>query len=491
MSNPVRYADLILIAPHIALFLFSLIPLILKLMNRNTEPKRLVTILIALSGLAFAGITTLVLSGKVQLLFDGALVRDGISVWTNFTLIFAAAVALFITVESSNVTRTHFSEFVFLLLNGLIGMMFLSMANDLMIAFIAIEMMSLALYLLIMLGREEKLSKEAAFKYFVLGSFASAVLLYGISFIYGTAGSTYFNDIIDMAPQLAPSNLLFWMGVVMVVLGLAFKVSIFPFHSWTPDVYDGAPSTVTAFMATAVKMVTFVIFLRVAISGGMGVSKGFFDTMQWLAVLTMLVGNIGAIMQARLKRMLAYSSVAHSGYALVGLLAAVVAEDPQVGSTSLLFYLFTYVLMTLGAFSCVSWMEKHADSSIHLSDLAGLGRRHPWVSLGLTLLLLSLAGLPPTLGFFGKFYLFTGALKQGLLWLALWGVLNSVISAYYYLRPVVQMYMVSGDESPEAMVRGRALTELAIGLMAFLIILIGLVSSPLYDRVSNAVSGSF
>jgi NADH-quinone oxidoreductase subunit N len=200
MTSPVSISDIVLIAPHIGLFLFSLIPLLMKIHRGGQEANRLVTVFVALAGLIFAGVSTLVLNGPVQPMFGGALVRDGISVWTNFTMIVAASATLIISSETSGLVRRQFSEFVFVLLNTLIGMMVLSMSNDLITAFIAIEMMSLGLYMAIMLAREQRQSKEAAFKYFVLGSFASAILLYGISFIYGTVGSTYFGDIVNMAP---------------------------------------------------------------------------------------------------------------------------------------------------------------------------------------------------------------------------------------------------------------------------------------------------
>jgi NADH-quinone oxidoreductase subunit N len=270
----------------------------------------------------------------------------------------------------------------------------------------------------------------------------------------------------------------------MLVVGFCFKVSIAPFHAWTPDVYQGAPTPHTAFMATAVKVVSFAAFLRLIATKSLVGSENLQDFLQWLAVITMIVGNVAAVLQNNLKRMLAYSSVAHSGYLLVGLIATGVSNEMSFGASGVIFYLFAYSIMTLGAFAVVALIEKTENSNIAVDDLAGLAKRKPVIALCLTVFMLSLAGIPPTLGFFGKFYLFTAAIGEGLIWLALWGVLNSVISVYYYLRPVVVMYMREGDGAEDSPLV-RVPTRIAIMVSAAAIVVLGIVSGPLFSAIEN------
>jgi NADH-quinone oxidoreductase subunit N len=275
----------------------------------------------------------------------------------------------------------------------------------------------------------------------------------------------------------------------MVILGFAFKVSIFPLHAWTPDVYQGAPTPVTAFMATGVKVATFVAFLRFFNSQGFAVSVHLETVLIWLAVLTMFIGNVGALMQDNFKRVLAYSSVAHSGYAMIGLIAAGFGNNFDAGATGLLFYLFSYALMTLGSFALVAVFEKHENSQLTVNGLKGLAGRYPILALSLSVLMLSLAGIPPTLGFFGKFYIFSAAMEQGMYWLVFWGVINSVISVYYYLRPVVMMYM--SEEQGDEVMATHLLTRMTVVFAAILIVLMGLFSSPVLRAVQKSVVNLF
>jgi NADH-quinone oxidoreductase subunit N len=345
--------------------------------------------------------------------------------------------------------------------------------------------MSLCLYVLVAMSKEEVLSKEASFKYFVLGSFASAIFLYGIAFLYGTAGATTLSRIAEQAPQLLGSNRLFLIGVAMTILGFAFKVSLFPLHSWTPDVYQGAPTPLTAFMSTAVKAATFVAFLRFFRSPAFADSSALLSVVSWIAALTMIVGNVGALMQDNFKRMLAYSSIAHSGYVFVGLVAAGFGDNYGAGATGVLFYLFSYSLMTLGSFAVIGLYEKSENTSVSIRDLKGLAGRRPWLALSLTALMLSLAGIPPTLGFFGKFYVFSVAIEQDMYWLALWGAIGSMISVYYYLRPVVMMFM--SDDEPIEVLGAHAMTRLTVFGAAILVVALGIFSSPVLRAIQHAV----
>ena len=479
--------DLAIVAPLLALFAISLIPLLIKVVRGNREPNAFATLSYGLLALIVAfGLTAAMGSGaRKAFAFSGAIVFDGITAWMSCLVYLIAGVALMLGYDHVLTRGRQFSEWVFLVLSSVAGMIIVLASNDLIVTFIGIETMSLCLYILVAMSREEILSKEASFKYFVLGSFASAIFLYGIAFIYGTAGGTTFTLIADQAPQLLGTNRLFLAGMAMVILGFAFKVSLFPLHSWTPDVYQGAPTPLTALMATAVKASTFVAFLRLFHSPAFAHSTALFGAMSWMAALTMMVGNIAAVMQDNLKRMLAYSSVAHSGYIFAGVVAAGFGDNYDAGATGVLFYLFSYCAMTLGSFALVSLYEKSENASVDVKDLRGLASRRPWLALSLTALMLSLAGIPPTIGFFGKFYIFSAAIEQDMYWLAFWGVISSVISVYYYLRPVVMMYMTEG--ASEEIAHARSFTRATVMAAAALIVALGLFSSPILRAVQRAV----
>lgn len=488
MAINIGLDDVLLISPLLILFLFSLAPLTLKLLNGNREPNSFVSQTITMMGLVVAAVVTVALKGEQsRMAFDNALIFDGMSYWVGLLVLIATGVSLFLMFEHAAIKGAQFSEQIFLTLNAAVGMLVLLWSNDLIITFIGIEIMSLALYLMIAMSREENLAKEAAFKYFILGSFASAILLYGISFVYGVTGTTYLSDLAQVSEKVIGINKLFLVGFFLVVAGFCFKISIFPFHNWTPDVYQGAPTPITAFMATGVKLVTFTAFLRFIMTRGLIGADVMVDVLQWLAVLTMFVGNTTAILQNNFKRMLAYSSVSHSGYALVGLIAAGVSEQgfSGPGASGLIFYLFTYTVMTLGAFAFVSVLERNENSALHINDLKGFAGKYPVAALSLTVLMLSLAGLPPTLGFFGKFYVFSAAIGEGFVWLAVWAMINSVVAVYYYLRPIVLMYMYEGEGVP--LMSSKIFTRAVLIVSVVVVIAAGLVSGPFYDSVQAAM----
>lgn len=493
MEIKIGLSDILLISPMILMFLVSCIPITMKVIRRNEEPNPALNLFVATFGLLLTGITsaTFAFTGIQRIAFHGAIVLDGAYTWVSYIVLFMTMATLFLSYENMATKGRQYSEFIFLLMNSAIGMLIVACANDLVILFIGIEMMSLALYLLIGMSHETKLSKEASFKYFVLGSFASAIFLYGVAFVFGISGTTFLSDLAPKVGELVSTNRLFLIGIVLIFLGLCFKVSIFPFHSWTPDVYQGAPTPITGFMATSVKAVTFVAFLRVISLKVLTVdgTDSLVNILQWLAVLTMLVGNVAAIMQSSLKRMLAYSSVAHSGYAMVGLIAAGVSDSGMAGASGLIFYLFAYAIMTMGAFAFVCLFEKYEGTLVHFDDIKGIAVKHPWSALGLTVCMLSLAGIPPTLGFFGKFYLFSSAIDEGLMWLAIWGVINSVISVYYYLRPVVVMYMQ--EDARTEMAGQFYLSRSTVFLAAFVLVVAGLLSAPLFRIVQASVVSLF
>ncbi len=486
MNFNIGIGDILLISPMIALFLASIIPITVKVLKGNVEQSPTATLIQGLGGIFAAIVLLLIVSGSGATAFADALVLDGITRWMGLIALLSTAGALLLMYDNAATTGEQFSELMFLALSSAIGMLILVSAQDLLMIFIGLETMSLALYLMIAMSHEQKLSKEAAIKYFILGSFASAIFLYGIAFIFGSVGSTYLPMVISKTSELITSSRIFVFGITLMVIGFCFKVSIVPFHAWTPDVYQGAPTPHTSYMATAVKAVSFAAFLRLIYTKSLVGSENLLDILQWLAVITMLVGNVAAILQNNFKRMLAYSSVSHSGYLLVGLITAGVSDDTSFGASGVIFYLAAYSLMTLGAFAVVTLMERNENTIVQIEDLAGYARKRPVMALCLTVFLLSLAGIPPTVGFFGKFYVFTAAIGEGLIWLALWGVINSVISVYYYLRPIVVMYMKEGD-AQEAPVSMNA-TRTAIIISAILVVFLGLVSGPVFDLFEKALS---
>ncbi len=485
MINTFGLSDVLLISPLIALFIFSLIPITIKVLRGNVEQSPAATTIEALIGLTLAAGLLIVFGGSGKTAFSGQLVFDGLTQWMGLIAVAAAAGGLILMYENPATRGSQFSELVFLAMNSIVGMLILVSAVDLLIIFIGLELMSLSLYLMIAMSHEQKISKEAAIKYFVLGSFASAIFLYGISFIFGTAGTVNLLDLMDNSANLMATNKLFIFGITFVVIGFCFKVSIAPFHAWTPDVYQGAPTPLTSFMATAVKTASFAAFLRVLATKPLLGSQNLFDVLQWLAVITMTVGNIAALIQSNLKRTLAYSSISHSGYLLVGLICAGVSQNSAFGAGSVIFYLIGYALMTTGAFAIVSLMEKNENSVIQVENLAGFAKKQPLLAFCFTIFLLSLAGLPPTLGFFGKLYLFSAAVNEGLVWLALWGVLNSVLSVYYYLRPIVMMYMRDGD--CDIADDHSYATIIMIVVAAALILILGLASGPIFKMIERSL----
>ncbi len=405
-------------------------------------------------------------------------------------------------------------EYYTLLMLATVGMMMVASARDLLIVFLGIETFSIALYILAGFSRRQWQSNEAALKYLLLGGFASGFLLYGIALVYFSTGSTLFPNIANALSQGVPSGELlgsssapvFYAGIALILIGLGFKASAVPFHQWTPDVYEGAPTPVTAFMATGAKAAAFAAILRI-FPGAFGdavVSAQWHHVVLVLAVLTMTVGNVIALSQNGLKRMLAYSSIAHAGYLLVGVLTCGAAvrnsglagmEDAVARAyAGVLFYLLIYTVMTIGAFAVVVYLENQRtkeisnkeNSNVQVDELKGLASRSPFMAAMLTLFLFSLAGIPPTAGFFGKFSIFFEAMHQGLIGLLIVGVLNSVISVYYYLRPVVAMYSADENEASAAISvqDGQAVAVRSGGLSVGLVLAVALCAVGILGMIA-------
>jgi NADH-quinone oxidoreductase subunit N len=489
MEIKIGLIDFLLIAPALALFLVSCIPLGIKVVRGNREQNTFATLTYALMGVVIGLGFTISTMGVSRTAFSEALVFDGISHFTSIVVLVLTGIALTYLRDGAATAMNLFTENVFLVMNASVGMLTMIWSNDLIITFVGLELFSLALYMLIALSREGRASKEAAFKYFVLGSFGSAIMLYGISFIYGTVGSTYLPEVQAATVSLIGTNRLFVIGFIMLLIGIFFKISIFPFHAWTPDVYQGSPTALTAYMSTAVQAVSLAFLLRLTASQAFTVERfwPFVDVLQWLAALTILIGNVGAFRQKSLKRMLAYSSVAHSGYVMMGIIAAGIGSASMLGASGVMFYVLAYSVMTIGAFGVISLLESKPESDLTVDDLKGMAYSKPWLALCLTLLLLSLMGIPPTIGFFGKFFLFSAAVKQGLIWLAIWGVIGSIISVYYYLRPVLAMYMQERELPAEA-VPMRSMSYFTVLTLGFLVVILGVFAEPIYRLVFSSLT---
>ncbi|MGA7514570.1 MAG: NADH-quinone oxidoreductase subunit N [Candidatus Sulfotelmatobacter sp.] len=424
-------ADYVRILPEIVLTLFGMLVMLLEpLLDEETGQKLLG--LIALLG-ALAGLgATWFMAQAPGLAFWNMVKVDGFSVFFHVLVIAIAAVVILSSYEYMAVQRIRAGEYYALILFGVVGMALMSSAIELVLIFIALEISSISSYVLAGFRRHEAASAESSLKYFLLGSFATAFFLYGVALMFGATGSTNI-DQIGSTLRAGPIPLLAFVAVAFMFVGLGFKVAAAPFHIWTPDVYEGAPAPIVGFMSTAPKAAAFAVLLRVVFVidiHGLG-------WVIWLAAaLSMTLGNLGALVQDNVKRLLAYSSIAHAGYVLVAFAAA-----PVLGTSAAMFYAAAYAAMNLGAFAVVSHFANAGERYVTLEDYEGLGRSSPLLAATLTIFLLSLIGIPMTGGFFAKFYVFSAAVKANLIWLTIIGVLNSGVGAYYYLRIIVMMYM--------------------------------------------------
>jgi NADH-quinone oxidoreductase subunit N len=424
-------ADYARILPEIVLSIFGMILMVLEPLL-DEEKGRKVLGWIALVG-ALAGLgATWFMAQSPGLAFWNMVKVDGFSVFFHVLVIAIAAVVILSSYEYLAVQRIRAGEYYALILFGVVGMALMSSAIELVLIFIALEISSISSYVLAGFRRHEASSAESSLKYFLLGSFATAFFLYGVALMFGATGSTNI-DQISRALQAAPIPLLAYVAVAFMFVGLGFKVAAAPFHIWTPDVYEGAPGPIVGFMSTAPKAAAFAVLLRIIFV--INVPGGFW--LIWVsAALSMTLGNVGALVQNNVKRLLAYSSIAHAGYLLVAF-----AASPSLGTSAAMFYTAAYAAMNLGAFAVVSHFANVGERYVTLEDYEGLGRSSPLLAATLTIFLLSLIGIPMTGGFFAKFYVFSAAVKANLIWLTIIGVLNSGVGAYYYLRIIVMMYM--------------------------------------------------
>jgi NADH-quinone oxidoreductase subunit N len=366
--------------------------------------------------------------------------------------------------------------YYFLVLCATLGMMFMASGIDLVTIFIGLETMAISFYILAGFIKPNRRSNEAAVKYFLLGCFSLGLLLYGMSILYGLSGTT---NLRTLATVLAGHEHDRWLGlaVILVVAGMGFKIAAVPFHMWAPDVYEGSPTPITAFLSVGSKAAAFAMLLRIVFEGLVPVKADWGTLFYTLAILTMTVGNVAALTQSNIKRMLAYSSIAHAGYLLIGVVAA--TANPAIGIKATLIYLAVYAFMQIGAFGVVTVLRRQDVIGEELKDMSGLFSRSPFAAMAMLLFMLSLGGIPPTAGFMGKFWLFSAAIEGGYIWLAVIGVLNSAVSLYYYLRVVVFMWFKDETAGSPLVITPAMAVLLAVTVVAT--IAIGIYPRPLFD----------
>lgn len=415
--------------------------------------------------------------------FGGSVVLDNFATFFKMTFLIAAGLTVLISDRYMEREECNHGELYPLILFAVVGMMLMASGTDLMTIFLGLEVMSVTLYVLAGFNRANKKSNEAGLKYFLLGSFSTGFMLYGMALIYGATGTTRLYKIAAILGQmtLPSANILLVAGMLLMMTGFAFKIAAAPFHMWTPDVYEGAPTPMTAFMSAGPKAAGFAALMRLFLLALPTLQIEWSQVLWVLAVLTMTVGNITALRQDNIKRVLAYSSIAHAGYALVGF-----AAGNGTGTAGILFYMLSYSFMNIGAFAIIILIAKKGETNGNVSDFAGLGFKRPVLAVAMTIFLFSLAGVPPAAGFIGKFYLFAGAIQKGYIWLAVIGVLNSAASAYYYLRIMVYMYMKEPTEEFE-WVQVTAPVTLALIIAVAGTLIPGVVPSVILQYAQMAV----
>lgn len=429
--TPPTASEYIRILPELVLSIFGIIIMVVDpLLDEERSHKSLGAI--ALIGTLAALASTFFMAGDPPDAFWNMVHVDGFSVFFHVLVIAISAVTILTSYEYMAVQRIRAGEYYGLILFGTVGMCLMSSAVELVLIFIALEISSIATYVLAGFRRREASSSESSLKYFLLGSFATAFFLYGVAMMFGATGSTNI-DAIAKSLAAAPAPVLAYVAMALMFVGLGFKVASAPFHVWTPDVYEGAPAPIVGLMSTGPKAAAFAVLLRVIFETG---APGSFWLLWVSAALSMTLGNLGALVQDNVKRLLAYSSIAHAGYVLVAF-----AAIPELGASAAMFYTAAYAAMNVGAFAIVSHFANAGEKYVALEDYAGLGRRFPALAATLTFFMMSLIGIPITGGFFAKFYVFSAALKSNLVWLTIIGVINSAVAAYYYLRIIVMMYM--------------------------------------------------
>jgi NADH-quinone oxidoreductase subunit N len=462
--------------------LLLLVDLFIPKDRENGKPRTSITVFLAALGLIASAGFVIARIGRPVAGFGGMVVVDDFANFISLLLLASGLVGIALSFDYLKRIEIERGEYYVLLLFSISGMMLMTMSADLIMVFLALELLSIPLYVLAGIALPRASSEEAAIKYFLLGAFSSGFLVYGIALVYGASGSTSLKEIVAVIQANQYNAALMVSGAALILVGLGFKVAVVPFHMWTPDVYQGAPSAVTAFMAVGAKAAGFAALLRVFVLAFPALSIDIAPVLWGLAALTMILGNVVAIAQRNIKRLLAYSSIAHAGYILMALVPygqGTISAD-TVGSA--LFYLVAYAFTNFAAWSVVIALERAGESGLDLDDYAGMGRKYPALAAVMAVAMLSFTGVPPTLGFVGKFFLFRTVVEGGYIGLALIGVLTSLVSAYYYLRVVVIMYMRDGE--PEAR-REPWLQLMAYG-SGIGVVILSIFSAPLLYLATQA-----
>jgi NADH-quinone oxidoreductase subunit N len=482
------WSDITIIAPLAAAVLVACAVVLVDAIAPNRDR---VAIAVSLAGLAIVAALTWWTGQAPGTAFGGSYVVDQLT--TYLDLVFVAIIALTILFGPDYLAPRDLpvAEFAATLIFAMSGAMLIAGSADLLVLFVGLELMVLPGYLLAGYAKRDALSTEGAIKYFLLGSFSSAIFLFGLAYVWGITGTTRIAGVADAIAAAQGLSPVLAFGVAFITTGVAFKIAAVPFHYWTPDAYQGSPTPVTGYLSVGPKVGAFALIIRVFVEALGPISADWLPIMGILAVITMTLGNLVAVTQTNVKRMLAYSSIAHTGYILVGLTAY--AADPSSGGLeAVLFYLAAYSFMNLGAFAVVSALQKRPGVTSQLDTFAGLGRREPLLGILMTLFLLSLTGIPPTAGFFGKALIILSAVQAGgwVQILAVITVLNAMVAAFYYLRVVVYMYMRDPQTEPAEVDHGPLL-RLGVAIAAVLTVILGILPGPLIEAATKAAASIF
>jgi NADH-quinone oxidoreductase subunit N len=413
-----------------------------------------------------------------SIIFGGMLEIGGKAAFLNILFNLGAIIVTLSSINYLEKYGIYFGEYHLLVQLSVLGMMVMAGSKDLFMVFMGLELMSISFYVLVGMNRKRLTANESSMKYFLLGSFATGFIVYGIALIYGSAGTTNIGMIIQNFSELS-ANVLFVLGMFLFLIGFSFKIAAFPFHSWVPDVYQGSSTTITGLMSSIGKTAAFSVIFIILTSVFVGDSPNIFRTyFSIIAAFSMLFGSVVAISQKNIKRMLAYSSISHAGYISIGL-----ASGNTDALAGMLFYLFAYSFMNLGAFGIIAILENENEGNLELSDYIGLAKSHPYLAGLLSLFLFALTGIPPLAGFFGKYYVFISAIESQLVWLAIVGVISSIISSYFYLRPIIYMYFKDSDSSIKTQASLPSL--LSVSFSAFVIIIYGVFPNLLIDFIKG------
>lgn len=477
--------NIILISPWLIIIGTGILLMLLDLVVRRRN--KIWMAWLSLIGITLAFVQTVALWGIDSGTFTPLggvpmVVVDNYSLFLNAIFLLTAFMTVLLSVDYLRKADIDRGEYYYLMLFSVSGMMLMAMANDLILVFLALELLSIPLYILSGFALPKLDSEESALKYFLLGAFASGFLLFGIAMIYGATGTTSLPMVLERAGD---SGALALFGAVLILVGLAFKIAAVPFHMWTPDVYEGAPTSVTAFMSVGAKVAGFAAMIRIFLYALPDLDEAWVPALAVIAALTLILGNVVALAQHNIKRMLGYSSIAHAGFILMGLAAASKSDQ---GMSAALFYMFAYVFTNLGAFAIIVTVERRDGQGVNIEDYKGFYKRSPLLALALAFFMLSLTGIPPTGGFTAKFGVFGAVIQADMTWLAIVAVITSIISAYFYLRVVYYSFMFDSPDSTQIRIPAFAAAAVIIGVL--ITFLLGVYPNPVIELAREAVFSS-